>query len=309
MNTFTSFDGVRLAYHDEGEGPAVILLHGFGVDGLGQFGDFERILPLLEKREEMFREVFGGAPPLPNPPFEGRPGVARALQAAGARTILPDMRGFGASDKPREKIAYENSAMARDVIALIDHLHLKTVDVIGFSMGAGTTARLLVLRPPEVKSAILAGIGDYAIEETVLEFPKSWPVPDYVPRPLTARVWAEEGARILEQGEIVPGHLASAGLLAARITGADPKVLAAVIRGVVVNTLRTEGLQRIDIPVLILNGKADAANQKIVGLLKAIPTASVGECEGDHSSTPYEPTFQQAVVEFLERQWRQRRAV
>jgi hypothetical protein len=34
-----------------------------------------------------------------------------------------------------------------------------------------------------------------------------------------------------------------------------------------------------------------------------------GECEGDHLSTPYEPTFQQAVVEFLERQWGQRRAV
>jgi pimeloyl-ACP methyl ester carboxylesterase len=309
VKTFTSFDGVRIAYHDEGKGPSVILLHGFGADGLGQFGDFERILPLLEKREEMFREVFGGAPPLPNPPFEGRPGVARALLAAGARTVLPDMRGFGASDKPREKIAYENSAMARDVIALIDHLHLEAVDVIGFSMGAGTAARLLILRPPQVKSAVLAGIGDYAIEETVLEFPKSWPVPDYVPRPLTARVWAEEGARILEQGEIVPGHLASASLIAARVTGADPKVLAAVIRGVVVNTLRTEALQRVDIPVLILNGKADAANQKIVGLLKAIPTASAAECEGDHLSTPYQPTFQQAVLEFLERQWRLRGAL
>lgn len=309
MKTFTSFDGVRIAYHDQGKGPAVILLHGFGADGLGQFGDFERILPLLEKREEMFREVFGGAPPLPNPPFEGRPGLARALLAAGARTVLPDMRGFGASDKPRERIAYENSAMARDVIALIDHLHLKAVDVIGFSMGAGTAARLLILRPPQVKSAVLAGIGDYAIEETVLEFPKSWPVPDYVPRPLTARVWAEEGARILEQGEVVPGHLASASLIAARVTGADPKVLAAVIRGVVVNTLRTEALQRVDTPVLILNGKADAANQKIVGLLKAIPTASAAECEGDHLSTPYQPTFQQAVLQFLERQWRLRGAL
>src|SRR5580693_191910 len=273
MNTFTSFDGVRLAYHDEGEGPTVILLHGFGVDGLGQFGDFERILPLLEKQQEMFREVFGGALPLPNPPLEGRPGVFRALLAAGARTILPDMRGFGASDKPREKIAYENSAMARDVIALIDHLHLKTVDVIGFSMGAGTTARLLILRPPEVKSAILAGIGDYAIEETVLEFPSSWPVPDYVPRPLTARVWAEEGARILEQGEIVPGHLASATLIAARVTGADPKVLAAVIRGAVAPTWPEEALRKINVPVLILNGKADVANQKIDRLLKEIPTA------------------------------------
>jgi hypothetical protein len=45
MRAFTSFDGLRIAYHDGGEGPAVILLHGFGVDGLGQFGEFERILP------------------------------------------------------------------------------------------------------------------------------------------------------------------------------------------------------------------------------------------------------------------------
>lgn len=175
MKSFTSFDGTRIAYHDEGEGPAVILLHGFGVDGLGQFGEFERIVPLLEKRRQMFLEVFGRDLPFPNPPLEGRQGVVRALLAGGARTVLPDMRGFGASDKPRDKSAYAGSAMARDVVALIDHLRLATVDVIGFSMGAGRAARLLMLHPPQVKSAILAGIGDYAIEETPLEFPKSWP--------------------------------------------------------------------------------------------------------------------------------------
>jgi pimeloyl-ACP methyl ester carboxylesterase len=306
MKSFTSFDGTRIAYHDEGEGPAVILLHGFGVDGLGQFGDFERILPLLEKRQEMFREVFGGAPPLPTPPLEGRPGVVRALQAAGARTVLPDMRGFGASDRPSEKTAYADSAMARDVLALIEHLRLDAADVIGFSMGAGTAARLLLLRPPQVKSAILAGIGDYVIEETILEFPKSWPVPESVPRPLTVRIWAEEGARILEQGEIVPGHLASANLIAARVTGADPKVLAAVIRGAVATTLLADAFQGVDVPVLILNGKADAANQKVAGLLKAIPTAKAAECEGDHHSTPYQPTFQHAVVQFFQEQWRLR---
>lgn len=309
MNSFASFDRIRIAFHDEGEGPGVILLHGFGVDGLGQFGEFERILPILEKRQEMLREVFGGAPPLPNPPLEGRPGLVRALLAAGARTILPDLRGFGASDKPREKAAYADSAFARDVIALIDHLRLDTVDVIGFSMGAGAAARLLILRPPQVKTAILAGIGDYAIEETVMEFPANWPIPDSVPRPITAQVWAEEGARILEQGEIVPRHLASAALIAARVTGADPKVLAAVIRGHVARTLPAEALQKIEIPVLILNGKADVANQKIAGLLKAIPTASAAKCEGDHHSTPHQPTFQQAVVQFLQEQWRLRGCV
>jgi pimeloyl-ACP methyl ester carboxylesterase len=309
MNTFTSFDGIQIAYHDEGEGPAVMLLHGFGVDGLGQFGDFERILPLLQRRQEMFREVFGGALPFPDPPREGRPGLVRALLAAGARTILPDMRGFGASDKPREQAAYADSALARDVVALIDHLRLDAVDVIGFSMGSGTAARLLILHPPQVKSAILAGVGDYAIEETAIEFPKSWPIPDYVPRPITTRVWAEEGASILEQGKIVRGHLASASLIAARATGADPRVLAAVIRGVVAPGWPAEGLLRIDVPVLILNGKADAANQKIAGLLKAIPTARAAECEGDHHSTPYQPTFQQVVVQFFEGQWRLRGCV
>jgi pimeloyl-ACP methyl ester carboxylesterase len=216
------------------------------------------------------------------------------------------MRGFGASAKPQDQAAYADSAMARDIVALIEHLRLAAVDVIGFSMGGGTAARLLILRASQVKSAILAGIGDYAIEETAMEFPKDWPVPDSVPRPITVRVWAEEGARILENGEIVPGHLASANLIAARVTEADPKVLAAVIRGAIAFTLPTEGLRRIEVPVLVLNGNADAANQKVAMLLKAIPTASVAECEGDHHSTPDQPTFQRAVVRFLEEQWRSR---
>jgi hypothetical protein len=41
MKTFTSFDGIQIAYQDQGTGPAVILLHGGYVDGLGQFGEFE----------------------------------------------------------------------------------------------------------------------------------------------------------------------------------------------------------------------------------------------------------------------------
>jgi pimeloyl-ACP methyl ester carboxylesterase len=306
LNTYTSFDGIQIAYHDLGQGPAVILLHGGFVDGLGQFGDFDRILPLLEKRQAMFRDLFGGALPLPNPPAEGRPGLIRSLLGVGARAIVPDMRGFGASGKPREQSAYENSAMARDVLALIKHLALNAVDVVGFSMGAGTAARLLLLHSSEVKSAILAGVGDYLIEDTPIEFPKNWPVPDSVPRPITARAWAEEGARILEKGEFVPGHLASANLIAAKVTGADPKVLAAVIRGAIMDILPAEPFKAINVPVLILNGEADAANLKVAALLKAIPTARTSVCEGDHHSAPYQPGFQQAVATFLKEQWQQR---
>jgi pimeloyl-ACP methyl ester carboxylesterase len=85
--------------------------------------------------------------------------------------------------------------------------------------------------------------------------------------------------------------------------------MAAVIRGALMNSLPAEALRRVDIPVLILNGKADAANQKIAGLLKAIPTARAAKCEGDHNSAPWQPTFQQAVVRFFEEQWQLRRAI
>jgi len=228
LKTFASFDGATIAYHDEGEGFPVILLHGYGVDGLGQFGSFERILPMLEQRQKLFIETFGGAPPFPDPPAEGRPGIIPPLLAANARVILPDLRGFGASAKSHDASFYSDWAMARDVIGLIEHLHLDAVDVAGFSMGAGTAARVAILGPAQVKSAILAGIGDYAIEGTVLEFPKSWPVPEHLPKPLTHKIWAEEGARVLEKNELIPGNLGSAHVIAARVTGADPKVLAAV---------------------------------------------------------------------------------
>jgi hypothetical protein len=82
-------------------------------------------------------------------------------------------------------------------------------------------------------------------------------------------------------------------------------VLAAVIRGAVAGTLPAEGLRSIDVPVLILNGKADAANQKVEQLLSVIPDSRSAWCEGDHHSTPFEPTFQNAVIEFLSEQWRQ----
>jgi hypothetical protein len=100
-------------------------------------------------------------------------------------------------------------------------------------------------------------------------------------------VW-EEGAKILEQEET--GHLASASLVAARVRGADPKVLAAVIRGAV--------------PMWPAElGKSDAANQKVTRLPAEIPTARSTDCEGDHLWTLYQPTFHKAVLAFLQEQW------
>jgi pimeloyl-ACP methyl ester carboxylesterase len=306
MNTFNSFDGIRINYHDEGRtgGPAVVLLHGYGLDALGNWGDFERSRELIERNLSMFKEKFGVAPPMPQPPEEGRAGLIAKLVERGARVIAPDMRGFGTSDKPRETAAYADSAMARDVVALVRHLGLEAVDVLGFSMGALVGAQLLAMRSPEVQSAVLAGISEFILDGSILEFPKSFPIPDYLPKPLTNRIWAEEGAKILDGGEVVPGHLASAHVVMAKAAGLDPKALAAVLRGTIAQGVSAEALKQVTVPVLLLTGRADVANQRVDGLLELMSNARVGECEGDHYSTPFEPSFQRAVVEFFEARWR-----
>jgi pimeloyl-ACP methyl ester carboxylesterase len=308
LNHFTSFDGARIAYHDQGSGPAVVLLHGYGLDALNAYGHFDYSRPLIAKNLAMFKEKFGVAPPMPDPPPAGQPGLIKLLVDHGARVIAPDLRGFGASDKPHDTAAYADSAMARDVVALLRHLHIDAADVLGFSMGALTAAKLLALRVPEVKSAILAGISEYMLEGSILEFPKSFPIPAYLPKPLTNRIWAEEGAKILDGGEMVPGHLASAHVVMARAAGLDTKALAAVLRGAIAEGVSGDALRKVTVPVLLLNGRADVANQNVQGLLAVMPHARVGDCEGDHYSSPFQPSFQQAALAFFEDQWRARDA-
>jgi len=306
MKSFQSFDGTRIAYHDEGEGPAVMLLHGFGLDGLGNYGHFDRLLPMFERTMKLFQEMMGVALPLPAPPAEGRPGLIVRLRQAGARVIVPDLRGFGASDKPHDQAAYADSAMARDVIALASHLGLDAMDVFGFSMGAVAAAQLLALGTPQVKSAILAGVAQYILEGEMMDLPEGIPVPENLPRPFTLRAHAGALADTLAHDEIVPGNLNSASVIMVRAMGADPKALACAVRGTVAEQVPPEALRKVKVPVLVLNGRGDVANQVIGRLLEIFPNARSGACDGDHHTTPWYPSFQQAVVDFFEEQWRGR---
>jgi pimeloyl-ACP methyl ester carboxylesterase len=125
MSTFTSFDGTHLAYEVEGDGPPVLLLHGFAADGYANWV---------------------------------RPHAVEALVGAGRRAVTLDARGHGRSDKPHDPAAYEGDAMVRDAQALLDHLGFDRVDVCGYSMGAMTTYAL-VGREPRARSAVLGGVG------------------------------------------------------------------------------------------------------------------------------------------------------
>ena len=122
---WSASDGVELAYHELGEGRAVVLLHGLFSDA------------------EMNWIKFGHA--------------AR-IASDGFRVIMPDLRAHGLSGKPHEPEYYPRGILARDLRELVAHLQLADFDLGGFSLGSRTTVEAVGegLRP---RRAILGGSG------------------------------------------------------------------------------------------------------------------------------------------------------
>jgi hypothetical protein len=93
----------------------------------------------------------------------------------------------------------------------------------------------------------LAGVGDNVIHETEMNFPKKLADSGFCAATYHWPAMGRGGSKGSGTGEIVPGHLASSSLIAARITGGDPKVLAAVIRGAVAPMWPAEPLRAIEV--------------------------------------------------------------
>lgn len=117
---FFEHDDCSLHYEEYGQGEPVLLLHGLGSSCL----DWEYQIPALSARY---------------------------------RVIAMDMRGHGRSDKPRER--YSIAGFSVDVEALIEHLRLGPVHVIGLSMGGMIGFQLAVDQPQLLKSLCIVNSG------------------------------------------------------------------------------------------------------------------------------------------------------
>jgi pimeloyl-ACP methyl ester carboxylesterase len=128
MLSETAIDGFRLAYDRTGAGPAVLLLHGWP----GDRTDYREVVPLV----------------------------------AAADVIVPDLRGFGESDKHTADPAgqYSAAAQARSLIALIGELGLGPVVLAGYDIGSRIAQAIARDRPDLVRALVVApplpGIGD-----------------------------------------------------------------------------------------------------------------------------------------------------
>jgi pimeloyl-ACP methyl ester carboxylesterase len=122
---FTAPDGAELAWHELGEGRAVVLLHGLFSDARTNWIRF---------------------------------GHAAELAKRGFRVVMPDLRAHGESAKPHDEASYPPDVLARDGLALIGHLGLGDYDLGGYSLGARTATRMVVLgaRP---RRLVISGMG------------------------------------------------------------------------------------------------------------------------------------------------------
>ena len=121
---FSSFDGTKIFYQDEGNGAPILLIHGF-----------------INTGKSWNKSV-----------------LKKALLDKGYRVISPDLRGNGQSDKPQNKEVYTDDAEIKDLIGLMDKLKIKTYTAIGYSRGSIVLAKLLT-HETRIHSAVLGGMG------------------------------------------------------------------------------------------------------------------------------------------------------
>jgi pimeloyl-ACP methyl ester carboxylesterase len=114
-------DGFVLDYGRSGAGDPVVLLHGWP----GDRTDYQDLVPLLE---------------------------------GGAEVVVPDLRGFGASDKhpapPAQ--AYSAAAQARSVLGLLDELGLPAPVLAGYDIGSRIAQAVAREAPDRVRALVVS---------------------------------------------------------------------------------------------------------------------------------------------------------
>lgn len=105
----------------------------------------------------------------------GQFGWVEALAGAGRQVVGLDLRGHGCSDRPHDAARYGTSRLAGDVLALLEHLQLPRVALVGYSIGAAIVLELMRRAPVRVERAVLVAAGDGLIGYPPHSFPEVLP--------------------------------------------------------------------------------------------------------------------------------------
>ena len=125
----------------------------------------------------------------------------QALAQAGFRVVIPDMRGFGTSDKPDDVESYGLPALFADVSAVLDELKIARVHVVGHDWGGILAWTLAAFAADRVDRLVTMSIGHpLGLRRAGLDqFERFWyallfQFPEPAERWLTANDWANTRA-------------------------------------------------------------------------------------------------------------------
>ncbi len=256
---FFDSDGTQIRYVIAGQGDPVVLIHG--------------VTASLESNWIL-------------------PGVFGAL-SEDFMVIGIDARGHGKSGKPHDPAMY-GTAMAEDIIRLLDHLKLQQAHIVGYSMGGFITLKLLTMEPKRFLSAVIAGAG-----------------------------WAQEGAEVVDTEVLAQALENGEGItpLLAALTppGEDPPpkeqldminqmilasndatALAAAVRGLAEMTVTEEELRANQVPTLAVIGSKDPLKATVDPMSGVMSELEIVVLEGaDHMTAPSDPGLVSAIKAFL----------
>lgn len=215
--TTTRIDDIQLAYTDVGAGPAVVLIHGY---------PFNR--SLWTEQAEALHDRY--------------------------RVVIPDLRGFGASDSSGDSAATMNR-MAEDVAELMDHLEIEQAVIGGLSMGGYVALAFCKQIPARVRALVLADTRAQADTEE------------------GKQTRAQQAEKALSEGMagiadamlpklLTPDTVSKRPELVKRIRDmmlkTKPEGAAAALLGMAQRDDQTEFISSIEVPTLIAVGREDA---------------------------------------------------
>jgi non-heme chloroperoxidase len=242
---------IELHYEDQGSGQAVVLIHGYPLDGAS-----------WEKQ-------------------------TAALLDAGYRVITYDRRGFGSSSKP--STGYDYDTFAADLDALLTTLDLNDVVLAGFSMGTGEIARYLSTfgSARVAKAAFLGSLEPYLLKTE--DNPEGAAPQDFFDGIVTD-VKADRYAyfegflkNFYNLDENLGSRISEQAVHASWITASRSGAVAAAAAPLSWPTDFRGDIPSIDVPALIVHGTADNilpidATGRLFA--KALPSATYVEIEG-----------------------------
>lgn len=261
--------GVKIRYVTEGQGEAIVFIHGW-------LGD-----------SSMWGQDGAGNTKLPNSP--------------GYQLIALDCRGHGKSDKFYDSKKY-GAEMAADVVRLLDHLKIKKAHLVGYSMGAFIAGKVAATHPERVLSVIYggqapliigtkrdpsAGPGEVEVFAKAVEEGKG--LGSYL-----LAVWPPDKPKpTLDQANAITKYLYGAK---------DVKALAAAGLSLGDLAVSMEDLKKCKAPVMFIYGskEPEVLKERVALLRKTLGQGELTVVEGaDHMSTLSSPEFKVAISKFL----------